>query len=422
MPPLQSHVPRLTSHVSLPYLPPVNPNPDFLIIGGGIIGLNLALQAKARHLGARVVLIEKEDACGKHASGRNSGVLHAGFYYTADSLKARFTRDGCRRLTEYCLEKGLRINRNGKLVVTRNETELASLDELERRGKRNGVELHAVSQKQAEEIEPRVRTFERALFSPTTAAIDPSEVMRSFLNDAGAAGIEIHTDTAYLGVNGNGVKTTRGMYSAGYIINAAGLYADKVARDFGFSADYRILPFKGLYLYQRQDAAPLRTNVYPVPDLQAPFLGVHLTVTVDGRVKLGPTATPAFWREHYTGLDNFRPGEMSEVVFREALFFVRNDFSFRRLAFREIMKYSRRRMVRAAGELAAGLELKHFPKWGQPGIRAQLVDIKRKKLVMDFCHEADERSFHVLNAVSPAFTCAQPFTEHVFDEIERIAA
>ena len=109
---------------------------------------------------------------------------------------------------------------------------------------------------------------------------------------------------------------------------------------------------------------------------------------------------------------------MGEVVLREALFFIRNDFSFRRLALREIMKYSRRRMVRAAGELAAGLEVDHFPKWGRPGIRAQLVDIKRKKLVMDFCFEADEKSFHVLNAVSPAFTCALPFTEHVFDEIE----
>jgi L-2-hydroxyglutarate oxidase LhgO len=215
------------------------------------------------------------------------------------------------------------------------------------------------------------------------------------------------------------VATSRGVFSAGYVINAAGLYADKVARDFGFSENYRILPFKGLYLYQREGAAPLRTNIYPVPDLAAPFLGVHLTVAVDGGVKLGPTATPAFWREHYGGLGNFRLQEMGEVVLREALFFVRNDFSFRRLALREIMKYSRRRMVRAAGELAAGLELDHFPKWGRPGIRAQLVDIKRKKLVMDFCYEADEKSFHVLNAVSPAFTCALPFTEHVFDEIER---
>ena len=313
--------------------PPVNRNPDFLIIGGGIIGLNLALQAKTRHPGARVVLLEKEDACGKHASGRNSGILHAGFYYTADSLKARLTRDGCRRLTEYCVDRGLRINRCGKLVVAKNESELDTLDELLRRGERNGVDLQEISRSEAEEIEPRARTYERALFSPTTAAIDPSEVMKSFLDDASAAGIEIHTDTAYLGVNGNGVKTSRGVFSAGYVINAAGLYADKVARDFGFSEDYRILPFKGLYLYQRQDAAPLRTNIYPVPDLQAPFLGVHLTVTVDGRVKLGPTATPAFWREHYTGFDNFRPGEMSEVVFREALFFIRNDFSFRRLAF-----------------------------------------------------------------------------------------
>ena len=397
----------------------MNRHPDFLVIGGGIIGLNLALQAKSRHPDARVVLIEKEDACGTHASGRNSGVLHAGFYYTADSLKARFTRDGNKRLTQYCLDRGLRINRSGKLVVTRNRAELASLDVLLERAKRNGVELHDISAEEAKGIEPRARTCERALFSPSTAAIDPSEVMGSFLADATGAGVEVLTATKYLGVNKNGVATSRGVFSAGYVINAAGLYADKVARDFGFSQDYRILPFKGLYLHQREGAPPLRTNIYPVPDLAAPFLGVHLTVAVDGRVKLGPTATPAFWREHYGGLGNFRLQEMGEVVLREALFFIRNDFSFRRLALREIMKYSRRRMVRAAGELAAGLEVDHFPKWGRPGIRAQLVDIKRKKLVMDFCFEADEKSFHVLNAVSPAFTCALPFTEHVFDEIEK---
>ena len=391
---------------------------DYLIVGGGIIGLNLALVAKTRNPESSVVLIEKEPSCGFHASGRNSGVLHAGFYYTADSLKARFTRDGCKRLTDYCLQRGLQINQNGKLVVARNEGELKDLDELFLRGKKNGVQLEEISARDARQIEPRARTYERALYSPSTAAVDPSEVVRSFLSDAIELGVQVRTDTEYIGRNGSDIRTSRGSFSAGYVINAAGVYADAIARDFGFAKDYRILPFKGLYLYQDADAPPVRTAIYPEPNLEQPFLGVHLTVTVGGRVKLGPTATPAFWKEHYRGMANFRLAEMSEVVSREALFFLRDDFSFRRLAIRELQKYSRSHMVKTAGELAEGLKLEHFSQWGRPGIRAQLVNITKNKLVMDFCYEADENSFHVLNSVSPAFTCALPFTEHIFDQIE----
>ena len=391
---------------------------DYLIVGGGIIGLNLALVAKTRNPESSVVLIEKEPSCGFHASGRNSGVLHAGFYYTSDSLKARFTRDGCKRLTDYCLQRGLQIKQNGKLVVARNEGELRDLDELFLRGEKNGVQLEKISANDARKIEPRARTYERALYSPSTAAVDPSEVVRSFLSDAIELGVQVRTDTEYIGRDGSDIRTSRGLISAGYVINAAGVYADAIARDFGFAKDYRILPFKGLYLYQDADAPPVRTAIYPVPNLEQPFLGVHLTVTVGGRVKLGPTATPAFWKEHYRGMANFRLAEMSEVVSREALFFLRDDFAFRRLAIRELQKYSRSHMVRTAGELAEGLKLEHFSQWGRPGIRAQLVNITKNKLVMDFCYEADENSFHVLNSVSPAFTCALPFTEHIFDQIE----
>ncbi|MGH7504143.1 MAG: FAD-dependent oxidoreductase, partial [Longimicrobiales bacterium] len=149
---------------------------DFLVIGGGIVGLALALEARRRHPAAGVTLIEKEAACGSHASGRNSGVLHAGFYYTPDSLKARFTRDGNRRLAAYCTERGLRLRRCGKLVVARDARDHEGLDELLRRGRANGVELHDISAAEAREIEPRARTLERALFSPATASVDPAEV------------------------------------------------------------------------------------------------------------------------------------------------------------------------------------------------------------------------------------------------------
>jgi len=383
------------------------------------MGLNLALEARRRHPAATITVLEKEPQCGGHASGRNSGVLHAGFYYTANSLKARFTREGNRLLTVYCRERRLRINACGKLVVASNPAELVVLDELLRRGRRNQVELHEITEAEARQIEPRVRTHGRALFSPTTSSIDPAEVMQSFARDAAAAGITILMGVAYRGRIGHDILTDRGRISAGYVINAAGVYADKIACDFGFSQDYRILPFKGLYLYSSEPPGTLRTHVYPVPNLNHPFLGVHYTVTVDGRIKIGPTAIPAFWREHYSGLGGFRLDEAVEVIGRELVMLVRNDFGFRTLAAHELRKCFRARLVALASQLVSGVDRKDYRTWGAPGIRAQLVNIRTRKLEMDFRHEGDRHSFHLLNAVSPAFTCAIPFAQYLFTQIER---
>lgn len=394
---------------------------DFLVIGGGVIGLNLSIRLKQNYKQSRVVLIDKESSCGIHSSGRNSGVLHAGFYYTADSLKAKFTRDGNRMLTEYCLEHNIRINRCGKLVVAKDETELNGLDELLERGRKNGVELQQVTEKEAKEIEPRVRTCERALFSPTTSVINPSEVIASMVGGAKNSGVDIQTDTMYLKPMPDGILTNRGPVAAGYVINASGLYADKIALDFGFSKDYRILPFKGLYLYANENSEPLHTNIYPVPNLRNPFLGVHYTLTVDGRVKIGPTAIPAFWREHYNGFSNFSYTELMEILLREFVLFTRNDFGFRSLAFKEIQKYYKPKLIKLASSMISGVEKGNYRHWGRAGIRAQLINIRKRKLEMDFRHEGDGRSFHVLNAVSPAFTCAMPFTDYLISQIENLS-
>ena len=391
---------------------------DFVVVGGGIIGLSLALELKKGFSNSRVILLEKEKDCGLHASGRNSGVLHAGFYYTADSLKARFTREGNRQLTEYCVDNNLRINRCGKIVVAQNEVELEQLDELKRRGDKNQVQLHTITAKEAKEIEPRVKTVDRALYSPTTSSIDPTEVMSCILKDAIHAGVEVLTDTAYIRRVGAAVVTNRGSISAGYMVNAAGLYADKIARDYGFSSQYRILPFKGLYLYSDEAPGSIRTNIYPVPNLRYPFLGVHFTQTVNNKTKIGPTAIPAFWREQYNGIDRLNTREMAEIVWRELDLFVRNKFGFRKLAMEELFKYYRPHLVKLASNLVEGIDPVHYKKWGTPGIRAQLVNTKENKLEMDFVFEGDHASFHVLNAVSPAFTCAIPFTKFLFDKIK----
>lgn len=393
---------------------------DFLIIGGGIIGVNLALQATRRFPDASVTLIEKEPGCGTHASGRNSGVLHAGFYYSADSLKARLTKEGNQRLTQYCLERGLGINRCGKLVVAKNAEELPVLDELLARARRNGVDLLEITEAEAREIEPRVQTYQKALFSPSTASVDPNEVMRSFVADAKQAGVSMINNASYLSNRNGLVRTNQGDINAGYVINAAGLYADKIAKDYGFSEHYRILPFKGLYLYANDKMEPLRTNIYPVPDLRNPFLGVHHTVTQDGHSKIGPTAIPCFWRENYHGLQNFHLQEFLEVIIQEAELFIRNDFDFRKLAWEEMQKIYRPRIVELAGELVSDIQLEHYTSWGKPGIRAQLLDTRSRRLEMDFKMEGDERSFHVLNAVSPAFTCSMSFSDYAFQQIETL--
>lgn len=394
-----------------------NKHYDFVVIGAGVVGLAVAMELLKKNTQAKIAVIEKESEIAFHSSGRNSGVLHAGFYYTADSLKAKFTRIGCAYWKDYCKTMNLRINHCGKLVVTKNESELASLDELFKRAKHNQVELHELTESDAKKIEPRVKTYQRAAWSPNTSSVDPKEVMVSLAEQARKSGIDIIFNAAYLGKTQNGVQTTLGEFEAGFVINAAGLYADKIAKDFNFSQDYRILPFKGLYLYCTNEESKFNTHIYPVPNLKNPFLGVHHTLTVDGHSKIGPTAIPAFWREQYDGFTRFKFSESMRVVADEAMLFFNGGFDFRSLAFEEVKKYSRAYLVEESKSMAEGVELKDYTKWGKPGIRAQLFNIKTKKLEMDFKIESDSKSLHVLNAVSPAFTCAQPFAEHIVSHI-----
>jgi len=392
---------------------------DFLIVGGGIIGINIARSLKKRFPESKVTLLEKEEACGLHASGRNSGVLHAGFYYSPDSLKAKFTRVGNRALTEYCEAKKIPLNKCGKLVVAKDHRDQAGLDELIKRGKNNGIRLEELTEKDAREIEPRVKTHLRALFSPSTSTVDPGQVMKAMKDDAVKEGVEIRCGVRYLERRGETVRTSAGDYDAGYVVNAAGLYADQIARDYGFSERYRIVPFKGLYLYSDEPAGAIRTNVYPVPDMKNPFLGVHFTVMVDGRAKIGPTAIPALWREHYQGIGRFKMSEFVTIMAQTIGLLVSSRFGFLRLAAQEALKYSRARMVSLAGALVEGVKPEHYRRWGRPGIRAQLVNIATRTLEMDFVLEGDSKSMHVLNAVSPGFTCALPFSDYVCDRIAR---
>lgn len=395
----------------------MNERADYLIIGAGIIGLAIARELKMRFPGASIVVIEKEADVAYHSSGRNSGVLHAGFYYSADSLKAKFTRDGNIQLKEYVKKNGLKINECQKVVVATNESEIDGIYELEKRGKRNGVDVKVISEQEMKDIDPNAKTTQVALFSPNTATVDPTEVNVFLRKELQGLGVKFHFSQGYKRrLDANTVETTGGLQiAANKIINAAGLYADKIAKDYGFSQNYTIIPFKGIYLKYTKKDKPIRTNIYPVPNLKNPFLGVHYTVTVDGVIKIGPTSIPAFWRENYKGLDNFRGSELFNIIGWEARLFMSNAFGFRSLAFEEMAKYNKSHFVNMATKLVHKIDKSGFTEWSKPGIRAQLMNMKTLELVMDFVVEGDGQTIHVLNAVSPAFTSSFPFAKWVVE-------
>lgn len=395
---------------------------DYLIIGAGIIGLAIAREIRSRHPKASITIIEKEPDVAYHSSGRNSGVLHAGFYYSADSLKAKFTRDGNAAMKDFCRAKGLKLNECEKVVVAKDESELEPLYELDRRGKRNGVDVKIITEAEMRDIDPNAKTFKYALYSPSTATVDPTELNKAVRDELLAGDVKILFSDGYkCKVDGNTIETLSGKHlSAKKVINTAGLYADKIARDFGFSQHYTIIPFKGIYLKYTKKDKPIKTNIYPVPNLKNPFLGVHYTITVDGTIKIGPTSIPAFWRENYKGMDNFKVGELGNVLGWESRLFMSNAFGFRGLAFEEMKKYNKSYFVNLATSMVHNIDKSGFTEWSKPGIRAQLLNTKTLELVMDFVVEGDGTTIHVLNAVSPAFTCSFPFAKWVVDNyVER---
>lgn len=378
----------------------------------------IARSINKRRPDATILIIDKESREAYHASSRNSGVLHAGFYYTADSLKAQLTVAGSRAMKEFCREHKLDINECGKLVVAQNAEERDTLYELEKRGHRNGSDVKVIDAAQAKEIDPNVKTFEQALWSPATASIDPKQVCLCMREQLEKAGVTFLFGTKYLRRNKTAIETSQGEFQADRVINCAGSYAETIARDFGFGHQYAMIPFKGLYLKYTKNKTDVKVNVYPVPNLKNPFLGVHFTKTVDGTIKIGPTAIPALWKEQYGWLDNFSLRELWKIGVEESRLFIQNSFGFRSLAFEEMRKYRKSYFVGLAQAMIERIDPDGFTEYTQPGIRAQLLDLKTRKLVQDFVVEADRDSVHLLNAVSPAFTCSLSFAEMILDRYE----
>lgn len=388
---------------------------DIVIAGAGVIGLTLARELVSR--GARVLVLDKEDRPGRHASGRNSGVLHAGIYYAPGTAKAATCLAGNRLMRAYCLERGLPIRQSGKVIVARSEAELPGLRALYERAVQTGAEVSLVDEAGLRDIEPHARTVGQAIHSPLTAVVDPQTILQSLREDLRTSGrAEVRFGVTALGPAGkHALATSAGTVEYAALINAAGAYADRLAHAFGVGGRYVLVPFKGMYRKLRTEAAHLvRGSIYPVPDPATPFLGVHFTRSVYGDVYIGPTAIPALGRENY-GLLRGLDSEAPEILWRDAVLFA-TDATFRRVALSEPRKYMFRHFFADASRLVDRLEPGDVARSPKVGIRPQLIDIATNSLVMDFLTESGEAELHVLNAISPAFTSSMALSRILADK------
>ncbi len=389
---------------------------EFLICGGGIIGLTMANSLLEKGCDG-IVIIEKEDDIGKHASGRNSGVLHAGIYYASDSFKAKFCLRGNFLMKEYCRRNGLTILDTGKVIVTKKEEDIKVLQELYERARQNGAKVELIDQKSLAEIEPHAKTCGRALYSYYTAVVDPKKILRSLYNKLLSSGkVSIITNTRFTGLKGSHTALTNSApIRFKTFINAAGAYSDQVAHMFSVGLHYKLIPFKGTYKkLTKRKSSMVRGNIYPVPNIENPFLGVHFTRGIDGEVSIGPTAIPALGRENYgicSGLDL----EALEILYRDAILLFSNP-KFRKVAFEEPKKYRFKHFFQDIRTMVDEITPDDIEASSKVGIRPQLVDWRKKELIMDFLVIQDGDSLHIMNAISPAFTCSMAFAEFIVDK------
>lgn len=387
-----------------------------VICGGGITGLSIARELVKRDYND-IVILEKEKEIGVHASGRNSGVLHAGIYYTPESLKAKFCLRGNELMKEFCESKNIPIKRSGKVIVTKNEDELEILHELHKRAVNNKVEVKLIDKKELSEIEPYAKTVDQALYSPLTAVINPKDILKEIEKELiKSKKVKILKETKFIKlINNKTILTSKGKLNFELFINAAGAYADMVAHSFGVGLEYKMLPFKGTYKkLKREKSYIVNGNIYPVPDIKNPFLGVHLTKGYDGEVYIGPTAIPAFGRENY-GIFRGIDLEAVQILYRDLIMFLKNE-KFRNPALEEPKKYLSRYFFKDVKPLAKNIEFSDISPSLKVGIRPQLVNWKTKELEMDFVVMKDSNSIHILNAISPAFTSSFAFAEFVVNE------
>ena len=389
---------------------------DVAIVGGGIIGTATAMLLAER--GRRVLVLEAAEKLAAHQSGHNSGVIHAGLYYRPGSRKARLCAEGRESMYHFCATEGIPHRRCGKLVVAIRDRDLPALDELESRGRSNGlIGLRRVTGGELREHEPEVSGV-AGLWVPQTGVVDYALVTAAYGRRAIQAGASIVLNARVLDIVADGTEvrteTTAGDFRARFLVNCAGLQADRVARLAGEETKVRIIPFRGEYFDLRPERASLvRGLIYPVPDPALPFLGVHLSRTIHDHVHAGPNAVFAFSRHGYRMRDVSITDVADAVSFAGFWRMARRHW---RSGLAEIRRsLSRQLFVRSIQELVPALREDDVVRGGS-GVRAQAVD-ESGKLLDDFHIVRSARALHVLNAPSPAATASLAIGREISDQV-----
>jgi L-2-hydroxyglutarate oxidase len=388
---------------------------DIAVIGGGIVGVATALELSRRHSGLAVAVLEKEPALAAHQSGRNSGVIHAGVYYQPGSLKATLCKAGVAATIAFCREHGIRFEQCGKLLVATDQDELARMAALEQRCQANGIAVERLDAAELRRREPRI-TGLGALYVATTGITDYAAITRTMADLVRGRGGEVRTGFAVDGIEETaaGVLVRAGTQSvaARHVIVCGGVMADRLARLCGMDLDFQIVPFRGEYFRLGSDKDRIVQHlIYPIPDPNLPFLGVHLTRMIGGYVTVGPNAVLSLSRNGY-GWGDISVGDLQEMLRFPG--FRRLMLTQRRAGWAELRSsLSRQRYLQLCQRYCPELTLADLTPY-RAGVRAQAV-MRDGSLVHDFLMRETSRTIHVCNAPSPAATSAIPIARHIAD-------
>ena len=393
-------------------------NIDLAVIGGGIVGCATALAISSRNPNLKITLLEKEASLASHQTGHNSGVIHAGLYYKPGSMKAETCASGREALYRFCNVHDIPHQRCGKVVVAVDDTELPALEELERRGKANGLEgLQRLSVSQLQEHEPHVRGV-AGLFVPQTGIVDYVRVTQKLAELFQSRGGLVHLNAPVSKIqkkqDGYLIHSGHKTFEARNLVNCAGLHADQIARLAGLRPKLRIIPFRGEYYEFKPERSKLVNHlIYPVPDPLMPFLGVHFTRMIDGTVEAGPNAVLAWRREGYRRSDISLP-DLAEIFAFGG--FWKLSARFWKTGIEEYRRsFSKKQFVKSLQRLIPEVRESDLVPGGS-GVRAQAVD-SEGRMVDDFCILTEGRMVHVLNAPSPAATASLSIAEHIADKV-----
>jgi L-2-hydroxyglutarate oxidase len=393
---------------------------DFIVIGGGILGLATARELQQRYPGKRVLVLEKEAGPARHQTGHNSGVIHAGVYYKPGSLKARFCKEGNAATKTFCREHGIPFDECGKLLVATNAIELERMQALIGRCAENELPIEVLDAEQLRAREPNIVGV-GGIFVPSTGIVSYTRICEKMAEQVVAEGGEVRYNVEIRTIRERAdqveLESEQELYVGNFLIACAGLMSDRIVRMLGQTPEFKIIPFRGEYfLLPPQHNRIVNHLIYPIPDPDLPFLGVHLTRMIDGTVTVGPNAVLAFKREGYRKTD-FSLGDMAEMIsypgllkmlarnLKPGLMEMKNSL-FRRGYLEQVRKYCPQLTL---------ADLKPYPA----GVRAQAV-AKDGSLVDDFLFVNTDRALVVCNAPSPAATSAIPIAAHIVDQIEDI--